>query len=182
MQPALVQRIKQEVSDIGLTYSPILEPGVAAEPLFKTKMVCYMRPDHPLANRRKLTPNDLANKSVAVLSSTTPLGLLLREAINKHKIKDLDLIETNAASAALGLVREGMAFALTDVMALYGGEPGSVKAVPFEPEIPLVLAAVYSRHRPMARILVRFVAHLRDALNDICQDLERQRLPGTMLR
>jgi hypothetical protein len=45
----------------------------------------------------------------------------------------------------------------------------------------LVLAAVYSRHRPVSRGLVQFVVHIRSALHGICDDLHSYGLPGEVI-
>jgi DNA-binding transcriptional LysR family regulator len=180
-QPALLRQIKLDAAEIGFSYSPIMEPGVAAEPIFRTRMVCFLPAGHPLANRPTLGPADLVGTPVAVLSPSTSPGLLLREAFEKHKLANIDLIETNAASAAIGLVKEGGAVALMDVLALFAAGGTRLEAVPFEPDIPLVLTAIYSRQRPVGRVVVRFLAHVRAVLDDLCVELRARGLPGERL-
>jgi DNA-binding transcriptional LysR family regulator len=177
-QPTLVRLIKQEGADIGFTFSPIMEPGVAAEPIFQTRTVCLMLPDHPLGTRRVLRAADFAGEPLITLSPTTPPGLLLREALDREQHGDLDMIETNSANAAIGLVRERAGVAVMDVLALYSGYGSELIAVPLEPEIPLVLTAVYSRNRPVARIVVRFLAHMRVAIERLAFELKSRDLPG----
>jgi DNA-binding transcriptional LysR family regulator len=176
-----LRQIKLEAAEIGFSYSPIMEPGVAAEPVFRTRMVCFLPAGHPLAGRSTLGPADLVGAPVAVLSPATSPGLLLREAFEKHKLADIDLIETNAASAAIGLVKEGVAVALMDVLALFAAGGARLEAVPFEPEIPLVLTAIYSRQRPVGRVVVRFLAHVRTVLDALCVELQARGLPGQRL-
>jgi hypothetical protein len=40
---------------------------------------------------------------------------------------------------------------------------------PFVPDLPVTLAAIYSRHRPIPRLAVRFIAHLRTVLAVMCR-------------
>lgn len=180
-QPSLVRQIKQEGVDIGFTFSPIMEPGVAVEPIFETRTVCLMLPDHALASRKALRAKDFVGHPLITLGPMTPPGLLLREALEREQHVDLDMIETNAASAAIGLVRERVGIALMDVVALYSGYGSELVVIPFEPEIPLVLTAVYSRNRPVARIVVRFLAHIRTVVDELVVDLEARGLPGKRL-
>ena len=171
-QPTLVRLIKQEGADLGFTFSPIMEPGVAAEPIF------YSDAD-------RLSPHvraaDFAGYPLIALSPATPPGLLLREALEREQHGELDMIETNSANAAIGLVRERAGIALMDVLALYSGYGSELVVVPFEPEIPLVLTAVYSRNRPVARIVVRFLAHTRAVIAELVTELKRSGLPGKKL-
>lgn len=180
-QPSLVRQIKQEGVDIGFTFSPIMELGVAAEPVFETRTVCLMLPDHPLSTRKVLRPTDFVGHPLITLGPLTPPGLLLREALERQRYVDLEMIETNAASAAIGLVRERVGLALMDVLALYSGYGSELAVVPFEPKIPLLLTAVYSRNRPVARIVVRFIAHTRAVIDELVTDLQKRGLPGKRL-
>ena len=75
-------------------------------------------------------------------------------------------------------MRERVGVALMDVLALYSGYGSELIAVPFEPEIPLILTAVYSRNRPVARIVVRFLAHVRVAIERLVCELKSRELPG----
>jgi hypothetical protein len=45
----------------------------------------------------------------------------------------------------------------------------------------LTLAAIYSRHRPVSRGLVQFVANVRATLHDICNELHASGLPGEVV-
>ena len=117
----------------------------------------------------------------SLTSPTTSPGLLLREAFEKHKAANIELIETNAASAAIGLVKEGVAAARMDVLGLFVAGGTRLEVVPFEPDIPLVLTAIYSRQRPVSRVVVRFLAHVRAVLDAQCAELAARGLPGERL-
>jgi DNA-binding transcriptional LysR family regulator len=180
-QPMLLHLIKQEQADVGLTFAPVMELGVASEPVFRTRIMCCMPAGHPLANRRSVDVTDLAPYPIIALNPSTPPGLLLKENLEKRKVPSLDLIEINTAASAIALVKEGVGLALVDVMALYilGGR--SIVAVPFEPEIPLVLTALFSRSRPTGRMTLQFIANVRAVLNALCVELRKRSLPGEVI-
>ncbi len=180
-QPMLLHLIKQEQADVGLTFAPVMELGVASEPVFRTRIMCCMPAGHPLANRRSVDVTDLAPYPIIALNPSTPPGLLLKENLEKRKVPSLDLIEINTAASAIALVKEGVGLALVDDMALYilGGR--SIVAVPFEPEIPLVLTALFSRSRPTGRMTLQFIANVRAVLNALCVELRKRSLPGEVI-
>lgn len=177
-QPSLVNMVKQEQADVGLSFAPIMDPGVAVEPVFRTRVVCCMPSDHPLSTRPSVTITDLAPYPLIVLSPLTPPGLLLRENFEKLKLPDLDQIEINAGSSAIALVKERVGLALIDVMALYISADPAITAVPFEPEIPLMLTALYSRNRPVSRVTMQFIAQIREVAGVLSADLKQRNLPG----
>jgi DNA-binding transcriptional LysR family regulator len=180
-QPMLLHQIKQERADVGLSFAPIMEPGVAAEPIFRTRVVCLMPKGHPLSKQRNVNVNDLAPYSIITLSPTTPPGLLLMKSFEGLEVPQFDLIETNTGSNAIALVREGLGIALLDIMALYIRGDRPLVAVPFEPEIPLVLTALYSRNRPISRTTGGFISHVRAVLQELSGDLRKRNLPGEVL-
>jgi DNA-binding transcriptional LysR family regulator len=177
----LISLIKQEIVDVGFGYGPTLEHGVAVEALFQTRIVCFVPEHHELANRKVLRPKDLEGSTVIALRPTTPIGILLHEVLQKQKVRNINLLRTNSGSTAVGLAVQGVGIALTDVMAFYAGGARGVRIVPFEPMIPLTLAAIYSRHRPVSRGLARFIAQVRTTLHEICDDLLASGLPGEVV-
>ena len=179
--PELAGLIKQEIVDVGFGYGPIAEYGVAIEPLFQTELVCFVPERHPLAQRKVLCAKDLEGTTIIALRPTTPIGIMLHEELERQKVQNIDILWTNSGSTAVGLAVQGVGIALVDVMALYAGGKQGVRILPFEPRIPLVLAAVYSRHRPVSRGLVQFVVHIRSALHEICDDLHSYGLPGEVI-
>ena len=175
--PDEVRAVRQESHDLGLTFAPIADHGVAAEPLLETAIVCYVPDGHPLADRPSIGMADLAETTVVVLSTNNMPGLHLAERLRKEKADAFERLEVNAASAAVALVREGVGVALLDTMALYWGTSYGIRVVPFEPYIPLTLVAVYSRHRPPSRLLLRFMPELKRQIDVLCEDLEQRGLP-----
>jgi DNA-binding transcriptional LysR family regulator len=178
---AVARQVREESVDLGLVYSPVEEPGIAAEPLFGTAIVCLMPAGHPLAARRVVTPALLEQERVLMLTPGTPPGLLLREALERHRIALGRALETNTSFAAVSLVREGVGVALTDPAILLSAAARGLLARPFEPRIEMRLALLFSRQRPVPRVATRFVALLREVLDEMAQDLGALGLPAERL-
>lgn len=179
--PELAGLVKQEIVDVGFGYGPIMENAVAIEPLFQTELVCFVPEQHPLAQRDMLRAKDLEGSTIVALRPTTPIGIMLHEELERQKVKNIDILWTNSGSTAVGLATQGVGIALVDVMGFYAGGKQGLRILPFEPRIPLVLAAVYSRHRPVSRGLVQFIGNVRSVLHEICDDLHAHGLPGTVI-
>jgi DNA-binding transcriptional LysR family regulator len=175
---ATVRAVRREDADLGIVYGPIDDPAVAAEPLFQTRMVCIMRPDHPLAASEKVDAGSVAGHTPIVLHGTIPPGTLLTQSIRRSRVPFEVALETNLAFAAATLVREGMGFFIADPLILLSPLGNGLIARPFEPAIALTLALVFSRQRPLPRIVVRFVAKLKEGVDDMANQLHQRGLPG----
>jgi DNA-binding transcriptional LysR family regulator len=157
----VIRLVKQETAELGFIYTPLNEPAVAAEPVLQTRLHCLFLETHPLAQRRVVRAADLDVNSTIVFGPQTPPGVVFNEHVDRQRMRRLAMVETNSSLAAVSLVRAGFGVALIDPMAILTELGAGLAAVPFEPEIPLTLAVLFSRHRPMSRPAVEFLSHLR---------------------
>jgi len=178
---ATTRAVRREDADLGIVYAPIDDPAVAAEPIFHTRMVCIMRPDHPLATRDSVDLSAVAGHTPIVLHGAIPPGTLLTESIRRSRVPFEVALETNLSFAAATFVREGMGVFITDPLILLSRLGEGLVARPFEPAISLTLALVFSRQRPLPRIVVRFVSKLKDAVGDMASQLRDRQLPGNVV-
>jgi hypothetical protein len=65
-----------------------------------------------------------------------------------------------------------LGLALTHPLVLHSGKSDEIEAVPFEPEIPLTLMMLYSRHRPVSRTVMRFVAKIREVFVEVHEEMQ----------
>lgn len=173
-----IQAVRREDADLGIVYGPIDDPAVAAEPVFQTRMVCIMRDDHPLAVRQVVDASALAGHAPIVLQGAIPPGMLLNESIRRSHVPFEPAFETNLSFAAATFVRSGMGVFVSDPLILLSVLGEGLVARPFEPPVPLTLAMVFSRQRPMPRIVVRFVGKLKEAVGEMAELLRERLLPG----
>src|SRR6185437_6889619 len=83
----LVQLVKSEVVEIGFTFGPIIEVGLSVEAIFESSLSCFLRSDHPLASRKRITVDDLDGQRLVVLSPATPSGLAVRGALQNNNLE-----------------------------------------------------------------------------------------------
>jgi DNA-binding transcriptional LysR family regulator len=178
----VTSRIMQETMDVGFAYLPIHEPGVAIEPLFKTELVCLMHPNHRLADRPSLDAQDLADETLLTQMSYTPPGLALRESFTGGAMSLAGMVETNLSVAMASLVREGLGIGIIDPMVLCSPIGRDLVARPYLPKTTMTLAAIYSRHRPVSRAVIRFVAVVSKGLDEIVEELTARGLYGERLQ
>jgi DNA-binding transcriptional LysR family regulator len=164
----VMRQVRQESADLGFVHAPIDDPGLAIEPIMQGRMVCVLPEHSPLAGLAAITPACLSNHAVILADATATPGMLLRGRLETLGIRLERIMETNFSYTAIGLARQGLGIFITDPVILMSGLAEGLTIRPFVPELPMTLAAVYSRHRPLPRLAVRFIAHMRPVLKAMC--------------
>lgn len=157
----ILQRVRQERADLGLTLQMSEDLGVMLEPLLTSEIVAVMRRAHPLARRDVLTIPDLRDQIVVAHSERTPLGTILRDTVGRLEPQVRSLVDVNQSSTAIELARQGNLIALTHPFNnTLLTDPG-LSVVRLSPSIRLVVTLVLSRARPVSRLMSNFIADLR---------------------
>jgi DNA-binding transcriptional LysR family regulator len=169
-----VRQVRHEGADLGIVFAPVDDPGVGIEPLLRTRMVCLMSPRHPLAASTVIRARELTAHTVVLLDPATTPGMILREKLTEHRIALGATLQTNLSYGAVSLVRQELGVFITDPVILLSGMADGLTIRPFEPEVTLVLTAIYARQRPVSRVMARFLVELRAVIAELSQRLRRQ--------
>jgi DNA-binding transcriptional LysR family regulator len=174
----VIRQIVQETSDLGIIYAPLDDPQIGGEPILTTRMVCLMRPDHRLASKAAVKVDDLANETIIVLDPTAPPGPQLHEHLASAQRRFAGMIEINLTFGAAAMVRQGVGLLIADPMILLSELANGLVMRPFEHVIPVTLVATFSRHRPISRVAVQFIAALRRASAVAVTQLQEKGVPA----
>jgi DNA-binding transcriptional LysR family regulator len=163
----VIRQVRQESAELGFVYTPVDDPAVSIEPILQARMVCLLPPGSPLAALPHIGPAQLLDQMVILVDPSTAPGLLLRARLDEAGIRLERVIETNFSYTALGFVRQGLGVFVTDPVILMSSLAAGLVVRPLAPDLPVVLAAIYARHRPVPRLAVRLMDHLRATLKDL---------------
>jgi DNA-binding transcriptional LysR family regulator len=161
----ITRKVREETIDLGLNVLPANEVSIATEPLFRTRMVCVLPLGHRLRRFQQVTPKDLVDETVVVVRQDGPLSPRVIAALGSLNDR-ANSISTNQSIAALNLVRQGVGIAILHPMALTQSVLREVEVTRFEPSIDVTFGLLYSRRRPMPRIMSKFFGSVRDAAVD----------------
>lgn len=173
-------QVKNEHADIGFAFAPVEEPGVVGEPLLRTSLVCFVPKDHPLSKRSFIEVKHLENEVVFAQGQQNQPGLALWERLGGTG-ESLVALTTNYSIAALNLVRHGLGVGLLNPLVVSFDVANDLVAVPFRPDVPLTLAMIFSRHRPMSRLTSRFVSTVKEVLVSDAGGLKQRNIPYEIL-
>lgn len=166
----VVRQIRQEYCDIGFAFMPLDEAGVAVQPLLRMSMVCLLPATHRLASKSVITASDLQHETIIVHGAQTTPGFVLRESL-RSEVESFQILTTNQSIASLHMVQCGMGIAFAHPLVLPSDPLGQVAAIPYERDVPLTFAMLYSRNRPVSRLVMQFEATLRRSIAGFCDEL-----------
>lgn len=156
----LVTGILDSRYDLGLTSGMIQHAGVTLLPWRRSRIVCAMPEDHPLAARDSIAPEDLEGVQLVEFLGRIGTRSQTDRILARAGVHPIRVAETATNMAALELVREGLGVTLVNPFPLLSdGIPGIV-ARPFDAPVHyqtcFVLPAGRTPAEP-ARQFMRFV-------------------------
>jgi DNA-binding transcriptional LysR family regulator len=156
----LISGILELRYDLGLTSGMIERSGVDLLPWRRSKIVCAMPQDHPLAQKSIVTSQDL--DGVALIEFLRRLGTraITEQLFARNGVRPHQVAETATNMAALELVREGLGVTLINPFPLLSSGLEDIAVRPFDAEIYYNTSFVLPSGRPpseLARQVMRFI-------------------------
>ena len=132
---ALINGIAEERFDIGITDLESRHGSIKFTPFRRSKLVCVLKADDPLAELEHVGPSELADRSLIALTRRHSVRNLTERAFKTAGIDPQIKIETATAESALEFVRQGTGLALVNAFPISSGLPGDLTLRPFLPTI-----------------------------------------------
>jgi len=154
--------VKNGESDFALNYTGMQDPDVEFTPLLKEPFVLACPSGHPLAKRRSLRWEELADHPYALVSHASRNRVLIDQALAGLGRLPRPICEVQHVSTLIGMVENGLAIAVVPQLAL-PSKPGSVVGVQLEkPAIMRTIGMIRRTGRslsPAAAAFARLVMH-----------------------
>ncbi len=144
----VVESVDNGLAELGFVLGLNDYRGVESECFFSERMVCVMRPDHPLA----------ATAFIA-LERGTRMGTIVRQAFAEVGVPFRSSVEVRYCNTACILAETGIGVAVVDPLSPLSSRNLAVRR--FEPASPVSASVVYSRKRPLSRAAQAFLREVR---------------------
>ncbi len=170
----VVRAVESGDADLGFGLGLDGQPTLALEPLFQGRMVCVCHPEHPLARRAVVTPAELQAGDLVALHAGTRMGAAVRAAFAASRQPFRFAVSVQYCDTACDLAQAGLGPSVVDPFSPSGGGRPGLAVRPFEPAIPSVAFAVWSARRELPRTAQRFLAGVRQVLDETVAALPAQ--------
>jgi DNA-binding transcriptional LysR family regulator len=141
----LGQHILEDSFDIGVCNLPLPVGDIQVEVISRAAVHVLLPREHPLAARDWLGPKDMASSRYIALDETT----LLRQLTDLEMVRMGQKLpvahEVSSTTAAIGLVKAGLGFTLTDRGMIDRDLVGGLAQVPWRPETVMHVGCFLSK-------------------------------------
>lgn len=125
----IAHAVRSGAVDFGVCTADDQQPDLQATTLYQDRLVLCCRDDHPLAARREVRWDELADEPMAVLRSGTGLRKLMEQGFTQAGIPLRPAFEVTQVQSAIALVEAGLAVAALPSYALASTRSPNVRGI-----------------------------------------------------
>ena len=157
----VLESVENGTAELGFVMGLDDDRGLDAETFFAGDMVCVMRPEHPLAAKATITPEDLRDAPYIALEQGTRMGTIVRRAFAQADVPFRFSVEVRYCNTACVLAESGVGVAVVDPLSPVFSGHYALAIRPFAPASEVRASAVRSRKRPISRAADAFLREVR---------------------
>jgi DNA-binding transcriptional LysR family regulator len=106
--PRLIRQLRSGTADLGLLTLPIDDPSLVSVPVMREELLLVTAPQHPLARRRQVTPQDLARQPFVLFEAGSGTRRAIEDFFVSEHIAPTVVTETENVEIIKALVRINM--------------------------------------------------------------------------
>lgn len=162
--PVVSELVADRRADLAIADIINPSPSLAQILLRRSTFVCAMRHDHPLATRESVLIEDLQDIPLILLVKRNPARAKIDRICFKAGLRPRIVMETSNALSAVNLVAQGVGLTLLNPFPVTLAKIPHVVYRPFEPQICLDTAFIYSADAPLTSPARRFIETIEQSL------------------
>lgn len=163
---SLEEMVKSSKLDMAIIADPILDdPGLEIQTMGVHEAKVAMHINNPLANREKLTAQDLADERFIVLGFGSPFRRKVDLAFERAQVKRNIVLEARTQRHLYNLVRQGIGTAIIDELVHVDDE--KVVLVPFEPKVTWKYTIITLKAKQNSRLIDSFNSLVCEKFNQV---------------
>ncbi|MCB8877555.1 LysR family transcriptional regulator [Acidisoma silvae] len=149
----VIDAVLNQVAELGFVLGFLPDHrSITSQIVHESEMVCVCTPDHPLARRDAVSPDDLTHYPFIGLEAGTRLGQAVRGAFAAVGTPFRAEVEVRYCNTACALAAAGVGIAVVDAYSAQQPVIGSLVTRPFRPHTPVISYALWSQTRPLSRV------------------------------
>lgn len=106
--PRLIRQLRTGAADLGLLTLPIDDPNLVSVPVMREELLLVTAPQNPLARKKTITPQDLANQPFVLFETGSGTRRAIEAFFLKEQIAPKVVTETENVEIIKAFVRIGM--------------------------------------------------------------------------
>ncbi len=149
--------IVSQQCDLGISTLPIDNSAIDTRPITQGTAVCVLPPNHPLADRPFIRPEDLAGEVFISFYSDSIFRHMVDRFFKTAKVARDMKFQVRTTEGICGLVAAGLGVSIVGPMLPGLNLRHDVVVKPIEPAMSIELALMYPAQKPLSRVAQIFV-------------------------
>ena len=116
--PRLIRQLRSGTADLGLLTLPVDDPALTSVPVMREELLLVTAPQHPLARKKHITPQDLARQPFVLFEAGSGTRKAIEEFFASEHITPTVVTETENVEIIKALVRIGMGITIIPYQAV----------------------------------------------------------------
>jgi DNA-binding transcriptional LysR family regulator len=116
--PRLVRRLRSGAADLGLLTLPVDDPSLVSVPVMREELLVAMAPQHPLARKRQVTPQDLVRQPFVLFESGSNSRRTIDDFFAREQVDPKVVTETENVEIIKAMVRVGLGITIIPYQAV----------------------------------------------------------------
>ncbi len=157
--------------DFGIGPTNIVNPSVESHPLANTRSICIFPKGHRLEKKKIVSLQDLEGESFVSYLPDSQFRFEIDQTFEKAGVDRILQYEARTTDAICRLVAEGLGISIIVTMGRLAGAGEDFSLAPFEVDIPVNGALIWSRQKSMSAVA-------RDFLEMVQADFSASEVPA----
>jgi DNA-binding transcriptional LysR family regulator len=153
-------------ADVGFVMSFLRTPGVRSQLIGRTRAMCAMPADHPLASKSIVTPADLHDQSYIAISRHEGQQQRIDSVLAAAGCRPREVAEMPLIIGAAAMAREGVGVTFADVFSARPWLEHGLVLRNFEPEVRFDYHAIWIDTSHQGRNIPALISAMRAAMRD----------------
>jgi DNA-binding transcriptional LysR family regulator len=116
--PRLIRQLRAGTADLGLLTLPIDDPHLESVPVMREELLLVTAPTHPLAKRKRITPQDLVGQPFVLFEAGSNSRRAIEDFFVREQIAPKVVTETENVEIIKALVQIGMGITIIPYQAV----------------------------------------------------------------
>lgn len=145
--PEIVDLVEAGHCNLGFAMTPVNTERVLVGPVMSTRCVCLLPPEHPLAQKPRISVSDLHGQPFIALAEGTTTRLRVDALFRAKNVTPRLTLEARWSLSVAAFVSEGLGCGITEPFSgrVFAAQGGIVR--PLAEEIPFSFVQVHPRHK-----------------------------------
>lgn len=157
----VLELVADQRTDVGIVDVTPTSSGLRRSVFRRSRIVCALAKDHPLAKLKKVSPHDLDGEPLILLAKRNALRPVIDRILAKESSKPSKVIETSTAISALAFVAEGLGITLINPFPAALQLPKGVTLREFSVDLPYESSFVTSDTAVSSALALRYMEFVR---------------------